>query len=91
MKILIIGASGYIGSDVAAVSAGAGHQVSVLHRPGGAPLPRQYAAVTGDLAEPGSLTAAAAGYDRVIHAGPPIEDDTDRAGAEALLLSLIHI
>ena len=87
MKILIIGASGYIGSHVAAVSAGAGHQVSALHRPGGAPLPRQYTAVTGDLAEPGSLTAAAAGYDRVIHAGPPIEDDTDRAGAEALLAS----
>ena len=87
MKILIIGASGYIGSHVAAVFAGAGHQVSALHRPGGAPLPPRYGHVTGDLAEPGSLTAAAAGYDRVIHAGPPIEDGTDRAGAQALLAS----
>lgn len=33
------------------------------------------------------LTAAAAGYDRVIHAGAPIDDSTDRAGAEALLAS----
>lgn len=86
MKILIIGAGGYIGSHVAAVSADACHQVSALHRPGGAPLPRQYAAVTGDLAEPGSLTAA--GLLRPGHPRrPPIDDDTDRAGAEALLAS----
>jgi nucleoside-diphosphate-sugar epimerase len=85
MKILIIGASGYIGSRVAAVFADAGHDVSALHRPGGAPLPARYRRVAGDLAEPGTLTAAAAGYDRVIHAAPPIDDGTDRAGAEALL------
>jgi nucleoside-diphosphate-sugar epimerase len=87
MKILIIGASGYIGSHVAAVLAGAGHDVSGLHRPGGAALPSRYRRVRGDLAEPGSLTAAAAGYDRVVHAGPPIDDGTDRAGAQALLAS----
>lgn len=87
MKILVIGASGYIGSHVAAVFAGAGHEVSVLRRPGGAALPPRYGHVRGDLAEPGSLTAAAAGYERVIHAGPPIDDGTDRAGAEALLAS----
>ncbi len=87
MKILIIGASGYIGSHVAAVFADAGHEVSALHRPGGAPLRPRYGHVTGDLAEPGSLTAAAAGYDRVIHAGAPIDDGTDQAGAEALLAS----
>src|SRR5262249_2052134 len=63
MKILIIGASGYIGSHVAAVLAGAGHEVSALSRPGGSPLPSRYGRVTGDLAAPGSLTAAAAGYD----------------------------
>jgi nucleoside-diphosphate-sugar epimerase len=85
MKILIIGVSGYIGSHVATVLADAGHEVSALHRPGGVPLPERYGRVTGDLAEPGSLTAAAAGYDRVIHAGAPIDDGTDRAGAEALL------
>src|SRR2546430_9893681 len=87
MKILVIGASGYIGSHVAAVLADAGHGVSALHRPGGAPPPARYSRVAGDLAEPGSLTAAATGYDRVIHAGAPIDDSTDRAGAEALLSS----
>ena len=87
MKILIIGVGGYIGSHVAAVFADAGHEVSALTRPGRAPLPPRYGHVTGDLAEPGSLTAAAAGYDRVIHAGAPLGDSTDRAGAEALLAS----
>lgn len=93
MKILIIGASGYVGSHVAAVLAEAGHEVSALYRPGGTPLPPRYRRVTGDLAQPGSLTAAAAGYDRVIHAGAPLDDDTDRAGVEALLASgspLLH-
>jgi nucleoside-diphosphate-sugar epimerase len=71
MKILIIGASGYIGSHVAAVFADAGHEVSALRRPGGAALPAGYRHIAGDLAEPGSLTAAAVGYDRVIHAGAP--------------------
>ena len=87
MKILIIGASGYIGSRVAAVFADAGHDVGALRRPGGAPLPARYRRVAGDLTEPGSLTAAAAGYARVIHAGPPIDDGTDRVGAQALLAS----
>jgi nucleoside-diphosphate-sugar epimerase len=87
MKILIIGASGYIGSHVAAVFADARHEVWALQRPGGAPLPGRYGRVPGDLTEPGSLSTAAAGYDRVIHVGVPIEDRTDRAGAEALLAS----
>src|SRR5215470_5464054 len=87
MKILIIGASGYIGSHVAAAFADAGHDVSALYRPGSAPLPAGYRRVSGDLAEPGSLTTAATGYDRVIHAGAPSDDRTDRAGAEALLAS----
>jgi nucleoside-diphosphate-sugar epimerase len=87
MKILVIGASGYIGAHVAAALADAGHEVWALHRPGAAPPPARYGHVTGDLAEPGPLTAAAAGYDRVIHVGAPIDDGTDRAGAQALLAS----
>jgi nucleoside-diphosphate-sugar epimerase len=87
MKILIIGASGYIGSHVAAAFADAGHDVWALRRPASAPPPARYRPVAGDLAEPDSLTAAAAGYDRVIHAGAPLGDSTDRAGAQALLAS----
>ena len=87
MKILIIGASGYIGSHAAAAFAAAGHEVAALQRPASAPLPARYGRVAGDLADPRSLTAAAAGFDRVIHAGVPIDDRTDQAGAEALLAS----
>jgi nucleoside-diphosphate-sugar epimerase len=87
MKILVIGASGYIGSHVAGAFADAGHEVFALHRPGAAPPPARYGHVAGDLAEPDALTAAAAGYDRVIHAGVPINDDIDHAGAQALLAS----
>jgi nucleoside-diphosphate-sugar epimerase len=87
MRILVIGASGYIGSHVAAAFADAGHEVAALRRPASAPLARPYRRVAGDLADPGSLTAAAAGFDRVIHAGVPVDDATDRAGAQALLAS----
>src|SRR6266702_4276308 len=90
MKILVIGASGYIGSHVAAVFADAGHGVSALHRPGGAPPPARYSRVAGDLAEPGSLTAAATGYDRVIHAGAAIDDSTDRAGGWVIRPGMVY-
>jgi uncharacterized protein YbjT (DUF2867 family) len=39
MNILIIGASGYIGSRVAASLAGAGHQVTALRHPDGSATP----------------------------------------------------
>jgi len=39
--------------------------------PGGAPLPARYGHVTGNLAEPGALTAAAASYDRSSTPAPP--------------------
>jgi nucleoside-diphosphate-sugar epimerase len=85
MKVLIIGATGYIGSHVAAAFSNAGHQVSVLQRPGGRQAPDPYSPVAGDLAEPASLTAAASGFDRVVQAGPPLGDDSDLTAAEALL------
>ncbi|MET8146539.1 NAD-dependent epimerase/dehydratase family protein [Sphaerisporangium sp. NPDC005288] len=83
MKILIIGATGYIGTRVAAALAGAGHEVVALTRPGAANPP--YAAVTADLADPVSLTGAATGFDRVVHAGPPLGAEVDLAGVDALL------
>ena len=85
MNILIIGATGYIGSHVAAVLIGAGHDISALQRPGGRPTP--FRGVAGDLAGPPSLTGAATGFDRVIHIGVPIDDETDLSGADALLAS----
>jgi nucleoside-diphosphate-sugar epimerase len=85
MKILIVGATGYIGSHVASAFAEAGHDVAALHRRGGRLLPPQYRPVPGDLAVPSPLTRAAAGFDRVIHIGPPIDDGTDLAAVDALL------
>jgi nucleoside-diphosphate-sugar epimerase len=85
MNILIIGVTGYIGSHVSAAIADAGHDVSALQRPGGHPIPSRYRPVTGDLAVPSSLTAAATGFDQVIHIGVPIDDGTDLAGVDALL------
>jgi nucleoside-diphosphate-sugar epimerase len=85
MNVLVIGATGYVGSHVAAAFAGAGHAVSALRRPGGRELSASYRPVAGDLADPPSLTAAAAGFDRVIHAGVPLDDERDLAGAEAIL------
>jgi nucleoside-diphosphate-sugar epimerase len=84
MKILVIGATGYVGSRAAAALAAAGHDVAALHRSGGRPIPEAYRAVAGDLLDPPSLTAAAAGYDLVVHAGAPL-GDVDLPGARALV------
>ncbi len=85
MNILLIGATGYIGSHVATALAGAGHQATALQRSGSSPLPAHIRPVTGDLKDPQSLTAVATGFDRVIHIGVPIDDATDLAGVDALL------
>lgn len=82
MRILVIGATGYIGSHVAAALAAAGHRVVVLHRPGGRKA--RYDLVAGDLADPSSLIGLT-GFDRTIHAGAPLGRDIDLAGVDALL------
>ena len=85
-RVLVIGATGYAGRHVARAFAEAGYRVSALRRPGGRPVPERYHAVPGDLADPPSLTAAARGFDLVVHVGR-IEGDVERRGAEALLAS----
>src|SRR5689334_20931653 len=85
MDILIIGAAGYVGTHVTAALAEAGHGIAVLRRPAGRPIPGGHREVPGDLADPASLTAAAAGFDRVVHAGVPIDPDTDLAAVDALV------
>jgi nucleoside-diphosphate-sugar epimerase len=85
MDVLIIGATGTIGSVVARRFASAGHRVSAMQRPGGRAVPAQYRPVAGNLTDPASLTAAAAGFDRVIHAGAALGNVSDLAAVEALL------
>ncbi|MEW9553396.1 NAD-dependent epimerase/dehydratase family protein [Nonomuraea sp. NPDC050783] len=84
MNVLIIGVTGYIGRAVAAAARRAGHEVAGLRHPGGHPLPEGVRAVDGDLADPASLTAVAKGFDRVVHVGPPLGEETDLAGVDAL-------
>lgn len=70
MEVLVIGATGYIGSAVAAAFTRAGHEVAALSRRTGEDHGRWV--VEGDLEDPASLVAAARGFDRVVHAGPPL-------------------
>lgn len=85
MNILIIGATGYIGSHVTQALTCAGHRLAAVQRPGGRQLPRPVRRVPADLARPDTLTAAATGFDRVVHIGVPIDEATDLAGVDALL------
>ncbi|NPV57250.1 MAG: SDR family oxidoreductase [Anaerolineae bacterium] len=70
MKALVTGATGFIGSRVARALLKAGHSVRALHRPTSSlrmldGLPVEL--VVGDLTNPASLDAAAAGMDVVFH------------------------
>ncbi|MCK2212245.1 hypothetical protein MF672_000295 [Actinomadura sp. ATCC 31491] len=45
----------------------------------------------GDLTDPASLTRAAAGFDRVVHAGPPLGAETDLAAVDALVAAGVPV
>ncbi|MEU4725646.1 NAD-dependent epimerase/dehydratase family protein [Nonomuraea dietziae] len=79
MNVLIIGATGYIGGAIATAAQRAGHEVAGLRHPGGHTLPEGVKAVDGDLTDAASLTIAAKGFDRVVHVGPPLGEETDLA------------
>jgi nucleoside-diphosphate-sugar epimerase len=89
MKVLLVGATGYVGAVVAERLTARGHHVTALVRPGGTrPRTGHVAAVrTGDLTDPASLRAAVrADIDAVIHAGTPSgHGPVDEAATEALL------
>lgn len=84
MRILVIGAGGYVGSAVAERLAARGHEIVDLARPGAAD--RGYERRTGDLADPGALTAAVTSdIDAVVHAATPTGDAATDAAAIAAL------
>jgi putative NADH-flavin reductase len=69
LKLLVLGASGTIGREVAAQAVARGHSVTAQSRsasPGG--LPTSVAVVQADPRDPAALTAALAGQDAVIYA-----------------------
>jgi NADH dehydrogenase len=66
LKVLVTGATGYVGREVATAVAEAGHDVSALARPGSeARVPAGTTAVTGDVTDPASLADAVQGVDAV--------------------------
>lgn len=90
MKVLLLGATGYVGSAAADHLTRHGHTVVELARgttgqPGHGRERR-----TGDLADPGSLTRAVTpDIDAVVHAATPTGDaTTDAAAVKALLAPL---
>jgi uncharacterized protein YbjT (DUF2867 family) len=70
MKVLVTGATGFVGPKVANAIADAGHEVRVLERKPGSWSKagvRCQEAVQGDMTDPQSLERAAAGRDVVVH------------------------
>ncbi|MFC4059124.1 NAD-dependent epimerase/dehydratase family protein [Planomonospora corallina] len=90
MKVLVLGATGYIGSAVAGRLAEHGHEVVALVRPAVAGeervVPGASAVRYGDATDPAALRAAADDADVVVHAAAPAGDaGTELAAVEALL------
>src|SRR6185436_8959397 len=68
MKVLITGATGYLGARVARTLAAGGHEVRVLCRPGReAAVPAGCAPAIGDLLDASALRAALAGREALVH------------------------
>lgn len=94
MKILVTGATGYVGTAVSETLRKAGHQVVGLARSEESARKletRGHLVARGELESPESLRAAAAGVDGVIHAALVFDSRTgqrDRAAVETLLAAL---
>ena len=68
MKVLVTGATGYIGREVAAAVAEAGHETVGLARPGSeSSVPAGVTPVSGDVTDLASLKAAVQGVDAIIN------------------------
>jgi len=71
VRVLVTGASGFLGSHVAEQLAGEGHEVRLLLRRTSSRewvSGIQYEEAPGDITDPASLPAAVAGVDTVVHA-----------------------
>ncbi|MVU81674.1 sugar nucleotide-binding protein [Nocardia sp. ET3-3] len=86
MRVLVLGAAGYVGSVVAERLSDRGHQVVALVRPGREATAGEYESRTGDLTDPASLTAAVtADIDAVVDLATPTGDaSVDAAAITAL-------
>ncbi|MEC5183342.1 nucleoside-diphosphate-sugar epimerase [Cryobacterium sp. MP_3.1] len=92
MRVLVTGASGFLGRAVAAAIAAAGHEVRCFQR-----RPSGVAGATdalGSITEPADVAAAVAGVDAIVHlaakvslAGPPAEFETVNVGGTRTLIA----
>jgi uncharacterized protein YbjT (DUF2867 family) len=95
--ILVIGATGHVGHHVAAGLLDAGMTVRALTRDpdraatAARQLPPGLAVIAGDLADPGSLTPAAAGGDAVFLLWPFLSADGADDAVQALAAQARHI
>jgi nucleoside-diphosphate-sugar epimerase len=94
VRILVTGASGYIGAVVAETLAARGHDVAATARSVASEAElagRGYEVVRADLRADESLAAAAAGREAVVHTAATQDDDmgsVERAAVRALLAAL---
>jgi NADH dehydrogenase len=65
--VLVAGGTGYVGAEVVASLASAGHSLRVLVHASGPALPEAAEAVRGDISDAASLEAAAAGCDAIVN------------------------
>ena len=89
MRVLLIGATGYIGGAVLEHLTDAGHEMEALLR-GPRPVPAGVDVRHGDLARPETMSAGLVdGVDAVVHAGAPVGDwDAELASVRPLLAGL---
>jgi nucleoside-diphosphate-sugar epimerase len=89
MKVLVIGATGYLGSALCEVLIHRGHEVTALVRTPRT-LPHGIDQLVGDLWDVDSVRAAAgAGVDAVVHAAVPLGDWTmERRSVQAAMQAL---
>jgi nucleoside-diphosphate-sugar epimerase len=90
MRVLLTGATGYVGSAAAEALRAAGHEVTGLARSDEAAAKLDaagFAASRGDLARPETLAAAVADADAVIHAAA-LAGEADAAAVAAMLRML---
>lgn len=67
MRVLVAGGTGYVGAEVVASLASAGHSLRVLVHASEPALPEAAEAVRGDVSDAASLEAAAAGCDAIVN------------------------
>jgi nucleoside-diphosphate-sugar epimerase len=87
MKVLVTGATGYIGGAVATALANAGHDVTGLARSLEARRALEEHGVSvleGDLLDPGDLADAAGAFDGVVHAASPMDERSEQVDRNAI-------